>query len=482
MPVAKAGGIFVSYRRQESSDFAGRLYDRLVNRFGEGQVFMDVVTIEPGTSFARKINRAVMACTVLLAIIGPNWLTATDKQGRRRLDDPDDFVRLEIEAALVARGVWVIPILAEGAVMPGREDLPQSLAGLAHRSAMLIRHESFRSDTGRLVMVIERVLAAAGTATVQAARLLVDAERIAYSAKGKSSKVQALTSIAEILAATDPERATRLFASAERIACSIIRKRLKAEALSSVAEVSAATDPDRAERIAHSIGDRYWKAQTLSRVAKALAATHPDRAERIARSIAGKSSKVPATSGVAEALEPADPELAALLLAVAEPIGHSSDQYWKAQALIGVAEALAATHPDRAERIARSIGGDVDLEASTLSGIAKVLAATDPDRAEPIAHSIGDRYWKQSALSGIAKTLAATDPDRAEPIARSITDGDAKVSALSGVAEALAAADPERAARLLADAEPIARSIVYEPSKASALSQLAKVLSFTFSA
>jgi len=168
MPVTEGGGIFVSYRRQESSHLAGRLADRLADRFGEGQVFMDVDTIEPGVDFAEEIFRAVAACKVLLAIIGSNWLTATDARGRRRLDDPDDIVRLEIEAAL-ARGVRVIPILVEAAVMPDRDDLPESLAGLARRNALLIRHESFRYDTGRLVTAIERVLEAPGTAAVSAA-------------------------------------------------------------------------------------------------------------------------------------------------------------------------------------------------------------------------------------------------------------------------------------------------------------------------
>lgn len=166
MTVAEGGGIFVSYRRQESSHLAGRLADRLADRFGESQVFIDVDTIEPGVDFAEEIILAVAACKVLLAIIGPNWLTATDEQGRRRLDAPDDIVRLEVEAAL-ARGVRVIPILVEGAVMPAREDLPDSLAGLVRRNALLIRHESFRSDVGRLVTAIDRVLAAAsGTAAV----------------------------------------------------------------------------------------------------------------------------------------------------------------------------------------------------------------------------------------------------------------------------------------------------------------------------
>jgi hypothetical protein len=83
MPVAEGGSIFVSYRRQDSDHLAGRLYDRLVDHFGEGQVFMDVDTIEPGLDFAEEITRAVTACQVFVAVIGPAWLTATDGRGRR---------------------------------------------------------------------------------------------------------------------------------------------------------------------------------------------------------------------------------------------------------------------------------------------------------------------------------------------------------------------------------------------------------------
>jgi hypothetical protein len=89
MTIAEGGGIFVSYRRQESSHVAGRLYDRLADRFGENQVFIDVDTIEPGVDFAAEISRAVAACQVLVAVIGPGWLTAADERGGRRLDDPD---------------------------------------------------------------------------------------------------------------------------------------------------------------------------------------------------------------------------------------------------------------------------------------------------------------------------------------------------------------------------------------------------------
>jgi hypothetical protein len=182
MPEAEGGGIFVSYRRQESGDFAGRLYDRLTDRFGEGQVFIDVDAIEPGVDFAEEISRAVSACQVLLAVIGPNWLTATDERGRRRLDDPDDIVRLEVEAAL-ARDVRVIPILTGGAVMPGRHDLPESLASLARRNALVIRHESFRSDAIRLVTAIERVLTAASLRQQQGPRPPTDSERVSEAPK-----------------------------------------------------------------------------------------------------------------------------------------------------------------------------------------------------------------------------------------------------------------------------------------------------------
>jgi len=111
------GRIFISYRREETAYPAGWLFDRLAERFGPKQVFKDVDSIELGDDFVQMITRAVGSCDVLLALIGDQWLTITDVHGRRRLDDPDDFVRLEIEAALT-RNVRIIPILVDGANMP----------------------------------------------------------------------------------------------------------------------------------------------------------------------------------------------------------------------------------------------------------------------------------------------------------------------------------------------------------------------------
>jgi hypothetical protein len=152
-----SGRIFISYRREETSYPAAWLYDRLAERFGGGQVFKDVDSIQLGDDFVEVIQRAVGSCDVLLALIGDQWLTITDQHGRRRLDNPDDFVPLEIEAALT-RNVRVIPILVEGAPMPPPEELPESLTRLVRRQALELSPERFEFDTNRLLKVLETTL------------------------------------------------------------------------------------------------------------------------------------------------------------------------------------------------------------------------------------------------------------------------------------------------------------------------------------
>jgi TIR domain len=152
-----SGGIFISYRREETAYPAGWLYDRLVDHFGGGHVFKDVDSIELGDDFVEVISSAVGSCDVLLALIGDRWLAITDEDGRRRLDDAADFVRLEIEAALT-RNVRVIPILVEGARMPRVAELPPSLAKLARRQALELSPARFDFDTSRLLRVLDRTL------------------------------------------------------------------------------------------------------------------------------------------------------------------------------------------------------------------------------------------------------------------------------------------------------------------------------------
>ncbi len=127
------GGVFISYRREDSAGFARLIYDRLTKRLERKNVFFDVDNIPPGLDFVEVLSERVGKCDALVAVIGKNWISAVDEDNRRRLDDPHDFVRIEIEAAL-ERGVRVIPVLFDGARMPKTEDLPDNLKKLARLS------------------------------------------------------------------------------------------------------------------------------------------------------------------------------------------------------------------------------------------------------------------------------------------------------------------------------------------------------------
>ena len=157
---AGPGRVFISYRRDDSAFPAGWLYDRLSAHVGNGLVFKDVDSIEPGDDFVRVLEDAVGSCQVLLALIGDRWLDIIDETGQRRLDNPDDFVRLEIEAAL-RRDVRVVPVLVGRAPMPKSEQLPDSLRGLIRRHAIELSPNRFESDVARLVRTIDKTLAEA---------------------------------------------------------------------------------------------------------------------------------------------------------------------------------------------------------------------------------------------------------------------------------------------------------------------------------
>jgi len=150
--------IFISYRRDDTAGHAGRLFDRLCARLGKRSVFMDVDGIEAGLDFVEAIEAAVGSCDVLLAVIGRGWLDMKDSQGRRRLDDPRDFIRLETATAL-DRHIRVIPVLVEGAAMPAEESLPEVLRSLARRQAVDLRDSRWDADIENLMQVLERVLA-----------------------------------------------------------------------------------------------------------------------------------------------------------------------------------------------------------------------------------------------------------------------------------------------------------------------------------
>ena len=145
-------GIFISYRRRGSQGFAGRLADDLTDRFGEERVFRDV-EIRPGDDFAVVIESAIASCSALLVVIGPMWLEHRNDKGDPRLDEPGDWVRLEIEAAL-ARSTWVVPVLVGGAPMPPASALPDSIKRLSRIQAFELTDRRWDRDVGQLAAMM----------------------------------------------------------------------------------------------------------------------------------------------------------------------------------------------------------------------------------------------------------------------------------------------------------------------------------------
>jgi hypothetical protein len=162
MSVATAGKataqkVFICYRRDETAAHAGRLYDAMVNRFGEGNVFMDV-ELAPGVDFVERITEVVSGCLALIVVMGPNWATAEGENGSRRLDDPADFVRLEVETGLGRGDVMPIPVLVSGARMPRKELLPEPLRPLTRRNALELSEARWGYDVGRLFGALDELL------------------------------------------------------------------------------------------------------------------------------------------------------------------------------------------------------------------------------------------------------------------------------------------------------------------------------------
>jgi hypothetical protein len=176
-----SGKIFISYRRGDEAGSTGRLFDMLEAAFAKDRLFFDVDCIEPGLDFVQVLNDRVAESDILLAVIGSRWLTAANPDGSRRLDDPRDFVRLEIEAGL-DQNKRVVPVLIGGAQMPSADDLPQGLKSLATRNAVRITHDRFRADAEVLIRAITRAGPPEGPgyrATIAAA-----AGRAGYASRG----------------------------------------------------------------------------------------------------------------------------------------------------------------------------------------------------------------------------------------------------------------------------------------------------------
>jgi hypothetical protein len=303
-------GIFISYRREDSIAHAGRIYDRLVTYFGQERVFMDIDTIDFGVDFVECVQQTVAACDVLIAVIGKHWLDAKDEDGRPRLENPEDFVRVEISAAL-ERGVRVVPILVRGARMPRSIDLPEPMGSLARRNALEIPDLHFAQSVSRLIESLQRVVTDAEhrRQTEENAWAETERRRLAEEEKARAEAEQ--QRVAEDEKARAEAKQERL-AEAEKARAEAEQRRL-AEEKKARAEAEqrrlGEVEKARAEAGPGPLGDAIEAQQWLATLTTTLAASRtrefyiaPNIPPRISAS-ATRSCEVPETETLVGVLD-----------------------------------------------------------------------------------------------------------------------------------------------------------------------------------
>jgi TIR domain len=258
--------VFICYRREDTAAHAGRLYDSMVARFGERNVFMDV-DIAPGANFVDRITEVVSGCVVLILVMGPRWATAEDEDGEARLANPDDFVRLELETALRRPEVTPIPCLVSGARMPKRDELPPELHPITLRNALELSDMRWSSDVERLHSTLDVLLAD----TLET--------RVENAAPNAPEPPQPEQPTPEPLPADPPQPASRASAPSRRL---VLEGMLVAAVAAYAARIAAAAViPEGEQRSTKALSALITRTETWALVAAALAiwlAVHTGRA------------------------------------------------------------------------------------------------------------------------------------------------------------------------------------------------------------
>ena len=380
----------------------GRIYDRLTRRLDPKSVFLDVDNIQPGLDFFDVLSEKLGVCDALIAVIGKNWNSSADKDNRRRLDDLDDFVRIEIEAAL-QRGIRVIPVLVDGATMPRREDLPDSLQKLRRRQAIEISHNRFDSDVERLTQalaLIEEELRLRDAAEAERAAREERERQAAEAARAEEAR-----RLAGVEAAwrAEEERRARKVAEAERAAREKREQHEAAEAARR-AEERRAREVAEVERAAREERERQEAADAAAKVAEAR---RPGEAEAARQpKDANDGSRLFSGTGAIEALSaPRSPPVRAYSPIIAATIA------------IGIAAALAilvATFGSPAWKFSAPAGDKVAEHAASDKAAADKAAADKAAADRATAEKVAA---EQAASDKAAADKAAADRATAEKAA-----------------------------------------------------------------
>jgi TIR domain/WD domain, G-beta repeat len=382
--IGMSGGVFISYRREDSAASAGRIFDRVARRLGRKNVFFDVDNILLGVDFVERLTDSVGRCDVLIAVIGKDWVSAADGSASRRLDDPHDFVRVEIEAAL-ARSISVIPVLVDGAIMPKREDLPESLHGLLRRQGIAIAHATFESDVARLtkaLSLIDKELRQREAEEVQRlareeeARRVADTARQTAEAEARRAEEKRVERVKEAERAAREERARQ--EAAEGARAEETRQKAEAEAAPRTEAERRAKESADAERAAPEERERRQAADASERPKQA-------RPQAEAEMTGGAKAErgMPEAARKAERAAPTEPEkysaervLRADMARLTAEAGWNADEEHDAR---GPAQIDAARRAASAREIAELRGHDREVSSAAFSpdGTRIVTASAD---------------------------------------------------------------------------------------------------------
>jgi hypothetical protein len=180
-------GIFISYRRDESAGYAGRIADKFIEHFGEETVFRDIDSMEPGLDFVVAIERALESCAVVLVVIGRNWTTTLKEHEQT---GQEDYMQLEVATALKRNDVRVIPVLVQGASMPRAEELPDDLSALRRRNAFELHDSSWNEEVRRLITTLDKVLERRPVEKTESGNAPTNQGRVLTGARENSSAIQ----------------------------------------------------------------------------------------------------------------------------------------------------------------------------------------------------------------------------------------------------------------------------------------------------